>query len=130
MTSEWGAKLDIISDNIVHFTVFFAIRIGLYFSTGESIFKHLGMLAVLGSLTAFILLSKFILSKKAEGTKKLSSDSCDEIFSDQLANRDFICLLFAFALFGRLDVFILLTAAGSNIFIIYLVYQEYKAGAA
>ena len=129
MTSEWGAKLDIISDNIVHCSVFFAIGMGLYFSTGESIFKYLGMLAVLGSLTAFILLSKFILGKKAEATKKLSSESCNEIFSDQLANRDFIYLLFAFALFGRLDVFILLTAAGSNFFVIYLVYQEFKGGA-
>jgi 1L-myo-inositol 1-phosphate cytidylyltransferase / CDP-L-myo-inositol myo-inositolphosphotransferase len=103
---------------------------GLYFSTGESIFKYLDMLAVLGSLTAFILLSKSILGKKAGATKKLSSESCNEIFSDQLANRDFIYLLFAFALFGRLDVFVLLTAEGSNIFLIYLVYQECKAGAA
>jgi 1L-myo-inositol 1-phosphate cytidylyltransferase / CDP-L-myo-inositol myo-inositolphosphotransferase len=129
MTSVWGAKLDIISDNIVHCSVFFAIGMGLYFSTGESIFKYLGMLAVLGSLTAFILLSKSILGKKAEATKKLSSESCNEIFSDQLANRDFIYLLFAFVLFERLDVFILLTAAGSNFFVIYLVYQEFKAGA-
>jgi hypothetical protein len=103
--------------------VFFAIGIGLYFSTGESIFKYLVMLAVLGSLTAFILLSKSILGKKAEATKKLSSESCNEIFPDQLANRDFIYLLFAFTLFGGLDVFILLIAAGSNIFLIYLVYQ-------
>ncbi|MBL4664583.1 MAG: CDP-alcohol phosphatidyltransferase family protein [Nitrospinaceae bacterium] len=126
MTSEWGAKLDIISDNIVHCSVFFAIGMGLYFSTGESIFKYLGMLAVLGSLTAFILLSKTILGKKAEATKKLSLESCNEKISDQLANRDFIYLLFALALFGRLDAFILLTAAGSNFFAIYLVCQKLK----
>jgi 1L-myo-inositol 1-phosphate cytidylyltransferase / CDP-L-myo-inositol myo-inositolphosphotransferase len=83
MTYEWGSKLDIIFDNIVHCSVFFAIGMGLYFSTGESIFKYLVMLAVLGSLTAFILLSKSILGKKAEATKKLSSESCNEIFSDQ-----------------------------------------------
>ncbi len=129
MTSEWGAKLDIISDNIVHCSVFFAIGMGLYFSTGESVFKYLGMLAVLGSLTAFILLSKTILRKKAEATEKPSLESCNENFSDQLANRDFIYLLFALALFGRLDAFILLTAAGSNLFVIYLVYQEFKTTA-
>jgi hypothetical protein len=39
---------------------------GLYLSSGELIFKYLGMLAVLGSLTAFIMLSKNILRKKAE----------------------------------------------------------------
>jgi 1L-myo-inositol 1-phosphate cytidylyltransferase / CDP-L-myo-inositol myo-inositolphosphotransferase len=130
MTSEWGAKLDIVSDNIVHCSVFFAIGMGLYFSTGESIFKYLGMLAVLGNLAAFILLSKTILRKKAEATKKISFDSCSENFSDQLANRDFIYLLFALALFGRLDVFILLTAAGSISFVIYLVCQKFKTTAA
>ncbi len=126
MTSEWGAKLDIVSDNIVHCSVFFAIGMGLYFSTGESVFKYLGMLAVFGSMAAFILLSKSILGKKAEATKNLSLEPCDKKTSDQLANRDFIYLLFALALFGRLDVFILLTAAGSNLFAIYLVSQKFK----
>jgi 1L-myo-inositol 1-phosphate cytidylyltransferase / CDP-L-myo-inositol myo-inositolphosphotransferase len=126
MASEWGAKLDIVSDNIVHCSVFFSIGMGLYFSTGESVFKYLGMLAVLGSLTAFILLSKAILGQKAEATKKLSSESCNQSFSDQLANRDFIYFLFVLALFGRLDAFILFTAAGSNFFVIYLVFQKFK----
>jgi 1L-myo-inositol 1-phosphate cytidylyltransferase / CDP-L-myo-inositol myo-inositolphosphotransferase len=53
MKSEWGAKLDIVSDNIVHCSVFFAIGMRLYFLTGASIFKYLGVLAVFGSLTSF-----------------------------------------------------------------------------
>jgi hypothetical protein len=126
MTSEWGAKVDIFSDNIVHCSVFFAIGMGLYFSTGESIFKYLGLLAVLGNLTNFILLSKTILRKKAKATKKLPLESYSENFSDQLANRDFIYFLFALALFGRLDVFILLAAAGSNFLAIYLVCKKLK----
>lgn len=130
MTSEWGAKLDIVSDNIVHCSVFFAIGMGLYFSTGESIFKYLGALAVLGNLAAFILLSKNILAKKVEAAKEISFEFCNKNFSDQLANRDFIYLLFVLALFGRLDVFILLTAAGSNLFVIYLVCQKFKSTAA
>ena len=126
MTSEWGAKVDIFSDNIVHCSVFFAIGMGLYFSTGESIFKYLGLLAVLGNLTNFILLSKTLLRKKAKATKKLPLESYSENFSDQLANRDFIYFLFALALFGRLDVFILLAAAGSNFLAIYLVCKKLK----
>jgi hypothetical protein len=126
MTSEWGAKADIFSDNIVHCSVFFAIGMGLYFSTGESIFKYLGLLAVLGNLTDFILLSKTVLRKKTKATKKLPLESCREKFSDQLANRDFIYFLFALALFGRLDVFILLAAAGSNFLAIYLVCKKLK----
>ncbi len=130
MTSEWGAKLDIVSDNIVHCSVFFSIGMGLYFSTGDSIFKYLGMLAVVGSLTSFILLSKTILGQKAEATMKLSLESFNKKISDQLANRDFIYLLLVLAFFDRLDFFILLTAAGSNLFVIYLVWQKKKATSA
>ena len=126
MTSEWGAKVDFFSDNIVHCSVFFAIGMGLYFSTGESIFKYLGLLAVFGNLTDFILLSKTILRKKAKAIKKLSLESYNENCSDHLANRDFIYFLFALALFGRLDVFILLAAAGSNFLAIYLVCKKLK----
>jgi 1L-myo-inositol 1-phosphate cytidylyltransferase / CDP-L-myo-inositol myo-inositolphosphotransferase len=123
MTSKWGAKLDIVSDNIVHCSVFFAIGMGLYFSTGESFFKYLGMLAVFGSLAAFVLLSKTVLRKKAEATNKVSLESYNKKISDQLANRDFIYLIFVLALFGRLDVFIILAAVGSNFFVIYLFFS-------
>ena len=127
MTSEWGAKLDIVFDNIVHCSVFFAIGMGLYFLTGDSVFKYLGVLAVLGSLTSFILLSKTILGKKADATAKFSLESCNKKISDQLANRDFIYLLLVLGFFDRLDVFILLTAVGSNFFAIFLIYQKFKA---
>lgn len=95
MTSEWGARLDIISDNIVHCAVFFAIGMGLYFSTGESIFVYLGVLAVLGNLAAFCQLSKTILGQKAEATQKVSLKSDSKNISDQLANRDFVYFLFS-----------------------------------
>ena len=127
MTSKLGAKLDIVSDNIVHCSVFFAIGMGLYFLTGDSIFKYLGLLAVLGSLTSFIFLSKTILGKKAEATAKLSLDSCNNKILDQLANRDFIYLLLVLGFFIRLDVFIFLIAIGSNFFAIFLIYQKFKA---
>jgi phosphatidylglycerophosphate synthase len=82
MASEWIAKLDMISDNIVHCSVFFAIGMKLYFLTGDSIFKSLGVLAVLGSLMSFILLNKTILSKKVETTAKLYLESCNKKISD------------------------------------------------
>ena len=99
---------------------------GLYFLTSNYIFKYLGMLAVLGSLTSFILLSKTILGKKADATAKFSLESCNKKISDQLANRDFIYLLLVLGFFDRLDVFILLTAAGSNFFTIFINYQKLK----
>ena len=55
---------------------------GFYFLMGDSIFKYLGVLATLGSLTSFILLSKIILDKKAEATAKLALESCNKKISD------------------------------------------------
>jgi hypothetical protein len=100
---------------------------GLYFLTGDSIFEYLGVLAILGSLAPFILLNKTILGKKTEVTAKLYLDSCNKKTLDQLANRDFIYLLLVLGLFDRLDVFIFLTAVGSNFFAIFIIYQKYKA---
>ena len=67
MASEWGAKLDIVSDNIVHCSVFFAIGMGLYFLRGDSIFKYLGLLSVLGSITSLL--------EKSGGDSKVFSRS-------------------------------------------------------
>lgn len=125
MVSEWGARLDIIADNIVHCFVFFSIGMGLFYSTEQTIFIYLGLLAVLGTLASFILISKTIIEGKAESD--ISPHCENKNFTDQLANRDFIYFLFILALFGRLDAFILLTAVGSNFFAIYLVYQKFRA---
>ena len=64
MTFECKAKLDIVSDNIIYCSVFFAIGMGIYFLTGDSIFKYLGVLALLESLTSFILLKPYWVRKK------------------------------------------------------------------
>lgn len=126
MVSEWGSKLDIIADNIVHCFVFFSIGMGLFYSTGDPVFKFLGLLAVSGSLVSFLLLGESILGKKAEATKNPLLKVDKKNISDHLANRDFTYFLFVLALFGRLDVFIFLTAIGSNIFAAYLGWQKFK----
>ncbi|MZG53407.1 MAG: CDP-alcohol phosphatidyltransferase family protein [Nitrospinae bacterium] len=126
LVTEWGAKLDIFADNIVHIMVFFSIGMGLYYSTGEAIFKYLGILAVLGSLVSFIFLSKTIIGKKAEATQKINPGGEKDI-ADQLANRDFIYFLFVLALFGRLDGFIFLAAIGSNIFALFIIGRVLRA---
>jgi hypothetical protein len=70
------------------------------------------------------------LDKKGEVTAKLSMGFCNKKISDQLVNRDFIYFLLVFGLFDRLDVFILLTAVGSNFFAIFLICQKLKANEA
>ena len=121
METSWGARFDIYCDNIVHFSVFFSIGMGLFFATGNSLYILYGGLAVFGSLVAFMILKGSIIKKKqAAGQGKTSETN----LTDQLANRDFIYFLLVMACIERLDIFILLTAVGSNIFAIYLMYNR------
>ncbi|SVD37775.1 uncharacterized protein METZ01_LOCUS390629, partial [marine metagenome] len=92
MESELGSKLDLLSDNIVHFAVFFSIGMGLYYSTGQAVYKTLGAFAVLGSLISFVLLSTQIVEKKSMAGAD-SSVSTKKSFADKLANRDFTYFL-------------------------------------
>ncbi len=122
METPWGARFDIFCDNIVHFFLFFSIGMGLFFSTGDPVFKLYGGLAVYGSLVSFIILSNIIVqNKKNAGQGKTSESS----LADQVANRDFIYFLFFMACINKLDIFILVTAIGANVFAIYLMYQKW-----
>jgi hypothetical protein len=47
--------------------------------------------------------------------------------TNNLANRDFIYFLFLMAIIGRVDIFICITAIGSNIFAAYLIYSKIKS---
>ena len=124
--SKIGGKLDILCDNLVHFSVFFAIGMGLYQSTENNIFMFFGLFAVFGSLVSFLILSSSIIDKK----EKVSAYTVDlknkNTLTDNMANRDFIYFLFFMSLIGRVDIFICITAFGSNIFAIYLAYYKIK----
>ena len=120
MTSDWGAQFDVLCDNIVHVCVFFAIGLGLYFSTGDPFYMLYGGLAVLGTLISFALLSRIIVEQKraAEQGKTLKAS-----LTDQVANRDFTYFLLIMACIDRLDIFIILTALGANVFAGILIYK-------
>ena len=127
LESKIGGILDIICDNLVHFAVFFAIGMGLYQSTGNNIFVLLGALAVFGSLISFLLLSSSIIDKKEMAFANTDDPKKKNTLTDTLANRDFIYFLFFMSLIGRVDVFIYITAFGSNIFAAYLTYSKIKS---
>jgi len=99
---------------------------GLYQSTGQNIFKLLGMLAVLGSLISFLLLSSSIIDGKEKAAANATGLVKQKII-ENLANRDFIYFLFLMAIIGRVDIFIFITALGSNIFAVYLTYSKIKS---
>jgi len=125
--SKFGSNLDIFSDNIVHFAVFYSIGMGLYFSTGNSIYKILGILAVLGSAVSFTLMYSKVVKEKSQASERegsvINSGGLD--LTAQMANRDFIYLVFILAVAGQLWFFISITAVGANIFALILVYNKF-----
>ena len=98
---------------------------GVFFATGDPIFKLYGGLAVYGSLVAFMILSGIIVKNKQAAGQGEPSESN---LIDQVANRDFIYFLLVMAWLDRLDIFILLTAIGANVFALYLMYQRSRWG--
>ncbi len=127
LESKIGGKLDILCDNLVHFSVFFSIGVGLYHSTGNSIFKYFGILAVFGSLISFLLLSASIIDEKEKAEMNIPIPKIEKPLTNNLANRDFIYFLFLMAIIGRVDIFICISAIGSNMFAAYLIYSKIKS---
>ena len=126
MESKVGGKLDIICDNLVHIAVFFAIGMGLYQTTGQTVFIILGAFAVLGNLISFLFLSSSIIDEKKRSSGNTPGLIVKKDLTAKLANRDFIYLIFLMALIGRVDIFIFITAVGSNVFASYLIYSRFK----
>jgi 1L-myo-inositol 1-phosphate cytidylyltransferase / CDP-L-myo-inositol myo-inositolphosphotransferase len=122
--SKIGGKLDILCDNLVHFSVFFAIGMGLYQSTGNKNFLYFGSLAVFGSLISFLILSSSIIDKKEKVSVNTTDPKKNNTLTDNIANRDFIYFLFFMSLIGKVDIFICITALGSNIFAAFLTYSK------
>ena len=120
MTSDWGARFDVLCDNIVHVCVFFAIGLGLYFSTGDPFYVLCGGLAVMGTLISFVLLSRIIVEQKHAAEQGKTQKGS---LTDQIANRDFTYFLLIMACIDRLDIFIILTALGANVLAGILLYK-------
>jgi phosphatidylglycerophosphate synthase len=124
MESPFGAKLDILCDNVVHVVVFFSIGRGLYHTLGETVYLILGGLAAFGSLLAFILLGEGIIAGKSTTPSSKENDRKKSGLVDKLANRDFTHFLFVLALLDQLWIFIWLTAIGSNLMALYILISS------
>ena len=122
METDIGKKLDIYCDNIIHFFVFIAIGFGIYEKTSESIYLYLGGLAGLGGLIAFLLLSPVLLEKRSAA--KQLQHAIEPNLAEKFANRDFIHFLLLVSLIDQLEIFIIVAAAGANLFAGFLVYSK------
>ncbi len=135
--SAFGEKFDVITDNIVHVTVFAGLGVGLYHQLPRS--HWLALLAILlpgfalaGSLSYFFLMRRPGFACSAGTPVSLKGKVRQRLLQglEALMNRDFAYLLVLFAVAGCLHWFLWATAFGTYLFAFLLVwiYRWREAG--
>jgi phosphatidylglycerophosphate synthase len=109
--SAFGAKLDIIMDNVVHCFLFPCIALGLYLQHDDRLYLLLGGLVVLGVFLSIAVYVPYRLYRQ-------DSQSPRTRLHDSLASRDFAYLLPLLALGQKLHWFLWATAVGTYVFAI------------
>lgn len=107
--TPFGAKLDVIMDNVVHLFLFPCIAIGLYRQQGQGLYLMLGGLALGGVLISMaVYLPALLRNETARPSRARLHES--------LASRDFALALPILALCRRLDWFLWATGVGTYLF--------------
>ena len=133
--SRWGGVLDFWVDNIVHAVTFACMALGWSRASGSIVPLWLGAAAVLGTLGAAGFVYWRVIRGKARAGPVYTSVSTAPNrplarVLDALSRRDFIYLVVALALFGKVSWFLLLTAFGAPIFFFLVLVLAWREGAA
>ncbi len=113
--TEWGGRLDLITDNIVHVAIFAGVFIGAYRTSANSVFLWLLPIQLGGF--ALCALATYLAFK-------LSGDRAQAFINkvERVSGRDFAYMLFGFALFNAIDWFCWGTAFGTYVFALTLMW--------
>jgi phosphatidylglycerophosphate synthase len=123
--SHLGKWLDLVGDQLVHVAVFAGIGFGLARSDPASPALALGISAVLGTITSFAVIVRFMQRKSSGKASSL------EKLINATTNRDFSLLVLLFAIAGKLNLFLWMAGIGVHLFwIIALSSQWQGAGRA
>jgi phosphatidylglycerophosphate synthase len=111
--TAWGAKLDVVTDNIVHVAIFVGVFAGCYRAAQDSTFLYL-MGIQLGGFALDALATYLAVTT-------LHADNWIETV-ERWSGRDFAYLLVGFALINRLRWFCWGTAFGTYVFAFVLLW--------
>ncbi|MBV8138583.1 MAG: CDP-alcohol phosphatidyltransferase family protein [Deltaproteobacteria bacterium] len=113
--SEWGGKLDVITDNVVHVAVFAGIFIGVYRASANPIFLWLMVVQLAGFALAALSTFMAFRIRGPQAEKWIEK-------VERISGRDFAYLLIGFALIDRLEWFCWGTAFGIYVFALVLIW--------
>jgi phosphatidylglycerophosphate synthase len=108
--SRLGKWLDLGGDQVVHFSVFTGIGIGVAHTDPSVPALALGASAALGVLLCFAVIVRALRQPAARRGPHLNK------LLDATANRDFSVLLLVLALWGRMDLFLWMAGIGIHVF--------------
>ena len=116
--SALGKWLDIGGDQVVHFSVFLGIAVGVARSNAQVPALALGISAALGVLLCFPIIIRGLRQPTEQRGYILAK------LMDSAANRDFTVLLLLLALIGRMDLFLWMAGIGIHVFWIALLLLQ------
>jgi phosphatidylglycerophosphate synthase len=119
--SAFGAKFDLLGDNLVHLFLFGGIAAGLYHRSGERIMAVLGVALLVGVLLAMAAVYWCVLRRPPNPAQRALFES--------FASREFAYLLLAMTLAGHLDWFLWMAAIGTYVFAGALVFLGVRSSA-
>ncbi len=117
--SDFGGRLDLITDNIVHVAIFAGVYLGCYRASHSAAFLYL--LPVFMVAFALAALSTYVAFRVRGPDAQQWLDRVD-----QVSGRDFAYALVLFALFNRLDYFAWGTALGTYVFAFVLFWLTWR----
>lgn len=106
--TAFGAKLDILGDNLVHLFLFGGIAVGLYRRSGDPVIAVLGPTLLFGVLLAMATVYLSVIRRQPNPAQRALFEA--------FASREFAYLLVVLTLVGRLDWFLWLSAVGTYVF--------------